>query len=162
MNYVSKKGFMDPDAPKGYQKRGLPWSGGERRAKDLLLLGLIAEDVGGQKLAPAHQNKMAPEPSNKVDNAADPGGAVSPPALPLGPAVDAGEGAATADEASARVAAAGAAFVDRNAADVLEALGDFRDAAVLETALAAEQAKGDKSRKTVLEALAAALAPPQA
>lgn len=52
---------------------------------------------------------------------------------------------------------AGAALVDRNAADVLAALTLVTDAQLLRKALEAEQAKGEKARKTVLEALTSAI-----
>lgn len=52
---------------------------------------------------------------------------------------------------------AGAALVDQNAADVLSALAGVTDAQLLRNSLEAEQAKGDKARKTVLEALTTAI-----
>lgn len=55
------------------------------------------------------------------------------------------------------VGKAGAVLVDQNAADVLSALAGITDAQLLRKALEAEHAKGDKARKTVLEALTSAI-----
>lgn len=52
----------------------------------------------------------------------------------------------------------GADLVDQNATDVIAALASVADVDTLGEALAAEQSKGEKARKTVLEALAAAIA----
>lgn len=51
----------------------------------------------------------------------------------------------------------GAMLVDQNAADVLSSLAGVTDAQLLGKALEAEQAKGDKARKTVVEALTSAI-----
>jgi len=52
----------------------------------------------------------------------------------------------------------GSDLVDQNAADVIAALSSVTEVGVLGEALAAEQSKGEKARKTVLEALAGAIA----
>lgn len=127
MKYIAKKGFNDPN---GYQRRNTEWTGCERRAKELLLLGLI-EPAAEEKAAPTVENKMRHEPDNKS------GHDTTAPS----PAV-----------------ATGSALVAHNAADVVAAVAQVADADVLAAGLEAEQAKGDKARKSVVEALTSAIA----
>ena len=75
MEFIALKGFNDPNAEGGYQKRGKPWSGPEQRAKDLQHLGLIGHADAGGKSAPLPSNKMAQPPSNKVTQTAQVAGA---------------------------------------------------------------------------------------
>lgn len=75
MSYIAKKGFNDPGAENGYQKRGKPWSGNELRAKELQLLGLIAPARAEGKVAVTPSNKMAPAPGNKGSSASKNAGA---------------------------------------------------------------------------------------
>jgi hypothetical protein len=58
-------------------------------------------------------------------------------------------------------AGAGASLVDQNAAATLAAIAKVSDAGVLTDALVTEQAKGEKARKSVVEALTAAIAAAQ-
>ncbi len=143
MKYIAKKGFNDPN---GYQRRDTEWTGCERRAKELLLLGLIAP-AAQEKAAPKAENKMRQEFENKSElsspspvEAASTGPADNPPAK----------------EVSA--SSAGAALVAQNAADVVAAVVQVADADVLAAGLEAEQAKGEKARKSVIEALTSAMA----
>ncbi|RZZ81403.1 hypothetical protein [Pseudoxanthomonas winnipegensis] len=140
MKYIALKGFNDPA---GYQKRGREWTGTPERARELVRAKLIAEDTGEVKEAPAPDNKMRQAPENKQDASAEPG--VS--------ATVAGQGEVKASQEPTP----GSLLVDQNAADVLAALPQVTDKAVLEQALAAEQAKGEKARKTVTDALQAAV-----
>ncbi len=66
MEFIALKGFNDPEAEGGYQKRGKPWTGPDARAKELRLLGLIAPADAEGKAAPTPSNKMAPPAANKV------------------------------------------------------------------------------------------------
>jgi len=70
MEYIALKGFNDPNAEGGYQKRGKPWTGADTRAKELRLLGLIGPVGPEGKSAPTPSNKMAPSAANKVAPAA--------------------------------------------------------------------------------------------
>lgn len=124
MKYIAKKGFNDPNAEGGYQKRGRPWTGPDTRAKELLILGLIAPQGAEGKAAPLPSNKMAPAPDNKV--------------------------APTAPEP-------GAALVRQKVEKVIAALAGVTDRATLEAALAAERAKGEKARATVIDAIETAI-----
>lgn len=56
---------------------------------------------------------------------------------------------------------AGASIVDQNAAATLAAIANVSDAGVLADALSTEQAKGEKARKSVIEALTSAIAAAQ-
>ncbi|MCU1123533.1 hypothetical protein ABK045_20195 [Stenotrophomonas pavanii] len=76
MEFIALKGFNDPEAEGGYQKRGKPWTGPDARAKELRLLGLIGPTEGEGKAAPTPSNKMAPSTANKVA-AATPGPGVA-------------------------------------------------------------------------------------
>lgn len=124
MKYIAKKGFNDPSAEGGYQKRGKPWTGPDTRAKELLLLGLIGFPEAEGKVAPTPSNKMAPAAVNKV--------------------------APTAPEP-------GAALVRQKAADAIAAIAVVTDLALLDAALKAETAKGEKARATVVEAIETAI-----
>lgn len=124
MDYIAKKGFIDPNAEGGYQKRGRPWTGPDSRAKELQRLGLIGPQETEGKAAPAPSNKMAPAAANKV----------TPPAPEPG-----------------------AALVRQKAAEAIAAISAVTDLALLDAALKAETAKGDKARATVVEAIETAI-----
>ena len=144
MKYIAKKGFNDPN---GYQRRDTEWTGCERRAKELLVLGLI-EPAAEEKAAPKAENKMRQEFENKSEpSSPSPGEAAS-----TGPA----DNPDAAKEVSA--SSAGTALVAQNAADVVAAVVQVADADVLAAGLEAEQAKGEKARKSVIEALTSAMA----
>lgn len=72
----------------------------------------------------------------------------------------AGGGADSAGKSGAN--GGGAALVDQNAASTVAAIAKVSDPIVLSDALLIEQAKGEKARKTVVEALTAAIAAAQA
>ncbi|MBN5091690.1 hypothetical protein JY465_04350 [Stenotrophomonas maltophilia] len=124
MEYIARKGFNDPSAEGGYQKRGQPWTGPDTRAKELQLLGLIGPAEAEGKAAPPSSNKMAPAAANK--------------------------GAPAAPEP-------GAALVRQKAADAIIAIAAVTDLALLDAALKAETAKGDKARATVIKAIETAI-----
>ncbi len=74
MGFIALKGFNDPNAEGGYQKRGKTWTGPDARAKELQLLGLIGPAEAGGKAAADPLNKMAPPADNKAAPvAAEPG-----------------------------------------------------------------------------------------
>lgn len=66
MEFIALRGFNDPKAEGGYQKRGKPWNGPDTRAKELQLSGLIGPVGPEGKSAPTPSNKMAPPSANKV------------------------------------------------------------------------------------------------
>jgi len=144
MKYIAKKGFNDPN---GYQRRNTEWTGCERRAKELLLLGLIAP-AAEEKSAPKAENKMRQDFENKSE--------LSPPSQSEAVETGLATGAVAATEASA--SSAGTALVAQNAADVVAAVAQVTDADVLAAGLEAEQAKGEKARKSVIEAITSAIA----
>jgi hypothetical protein len=77
MGFIALKGFNDPNAEGGYQKRGKPWNGPDARAKELRLLGLIGPVGAEGKAAPTPSNKMASAVANKVaPPAPEPGAAL--------------------------------------------------------------------------------------
>ncbi|WP_153164335.1 hypothetical protein [Stenotrophomonas nematodicola] len=67
-------------------------------------------------------------------------------------------GSLSASVGGAPLARTGAALVGQNASDVIAELATVVDMGTLAAALEAEQSKGDKARKTVLEAIASAIA----
>lgn len=70
-------------------------------------------------------------------------------------------GAVTDSGSKKDAAIAGASLVDQNAAATLAAIAKVTEVGILADALSAEQAKGDKARKSVIEALTAAIAAAQ-
>lgn len=70
-------------------------------------------------------------------------------------------GAATDSGSKKDSAGAGASLVDQNAAATLAAIAKVSDVAMLADALSAEQAKGEKARKSVIEAISSAIAAAQ-
>lgn len=70
-------------------------------------------------------------------------------------------GAVTDSGSSKNHAVDGASLVDQNAASTLAAIANVSDPGILGAALSTEQAKGEKARKSVVEALTAAIAASQ-
>lgn len=70
-------------------------------------------------------------------------------------------GAVTDSGSKKDSAGAGASLVEQNAAATLAAIAKVSDFAVLADALSAEQAKGEKARKSVIEAITSAIAAAQ-